>query len=117
MVFRVGQKVVCIKKDAWKPSLDRVDFPPPVYGEVYTVSARMKHNGHAAVSLVELGDDTGFLAKYFLPAVDPGMEILNAIRLNTKLPIAAPEGPRRAVPLREFDPALGVTKYLPRVRP
>jgi hypothetical protein len=116
MVFRVGKKVVCVDDD-WFPCAPVAGKALPLKGQVFTVSDVHVLGGFELVSLSEYVPRHVFAADHFRPAVEPGIETLNAIRLNTDIPIDAPEGPRLPAPLPEFDPALGVTKYLPKVRP
>lgn len=77
MIFRVGQKVVCIGGQP-KP-----DEPPPfpVKGAVYTVENVIDYGDELGLELVELpqpgceGWAPGFLASAFRPAVDKKTDI------------------------------------------
>lgn len=53
MTFRVGQKVVCIRKDAWEGGYQ--DETDPIYGHVYTIREIVDYpHGPVGLLLVEI---------------------------------------------------------------
>jgi hypothetical protein len=76
--FKVGQEVVCIKKDGWYILFGTGKLVTPIENEIYTVSNNILFNGDWFISLNELPSDYCFNQIHFEPVVriDELIEIL-----------------------------------------
>ena len=83
--FVVGQKVVCVN-NAFRPMTKfcaNNSNSRPKIGEIYVISKIEIVYNQACLVLLEFEPWFGFSASAFRPLVSPGMEILNAILVNT----------------------------------
>lgn len=87
MTFRVGQKVVCVKRDPWVVIGGPLEgsYPDPVYGEIVTVASINQYGQHTCLALEEyMPTKQDFAAIYFRPVQEQGMSILRSIAANPK---------------------------------
>ncbi len=86
MKFKIGQKIVCIKKGKWKRVTISINTNPkdPKYNEIVTVEQYdTPYNGKNYIILVEYGYYTSHYEGNFAPILDN----LNEIKEILKEPI------------------------------
>lgn len=66
--FRVGQKVVCVKRDSWKTVFGQQNIcNDPVFNKIYTVSDLEEFEGNTFLSFEELSPYGSWGSKNFKP--------------------------------------------------
>lgn len=69
-MFKIGEKVVCIKQDKWEkanenPFTDFINLPDPIYNEVYTICNIFTFNKDVYLYFTELNGTIGYNSKEF----------------------------------------------------
>jgi hypothetical protein len=96
MTFRVGQRVVCVKRDAWTDALSQLPLEAdnfPVFGMVYTVRTIDAAHGNLYLRFEEIVnaprnyvnglDECNFWAARFRPVKETDISIFTAMLAPT----------------------------------
>lgn len=78
-MFKIGQKVVCIKDSVWfcadPNEKRRSTTPDPTKGEIYTITKILSEEDGYYLKLAELCPITAYWSKNFRPVLDIGDEV------------------------------------------